>query len=79
MFVVLRCGSGSWAVDAIRTFFRGSQEATLTAFATASSTATLPVTFAVAEENLGLPRKVSRFVLTSGRRPTTMAPHCSRA
>ncbi len=49
-----------------RTFFRGSQEAILTAFATASSSATLPVTLRVAEENLKLPRKVSRFVLTVG-------------
>jgi len=49
-----------------RTFFRGTQEATLTAFATASSSATLPVTLRVAEENLKLPRKVSRFVLTVG-------------
>jgi Na+/H+-dicarboxylate symporter len=48
------------------TFFRGSQEAMLTAFATASSSATLPVTLRVAEENLKLPRKVSRFVLTVG-------------
>ena len=48
------------------TFFRGTQEASLTAFATASSTATLPVTLRVAEENLKLPRKVSRFVLTVG-------------
>jgi DAACS family dicarboxylate/amino acid:cation (Na+ or H+) symporter len=47
-------------------FFIGSQEAILTAFATASSAATLPVTLRVAEENLGLPRKVSRFVLTVG-------------
>jgi len=50
----------------IREFFRGSQEASLTAFATASSAATLPVTLRVAEENLKLPRKVSRFVLTVG-------------
>lgn len=49
-----------------REFFRGSQEASLTAFATASSAATLPVTLRVAEENLKLPRKVSRFVLTVG-------------
>jgi len=49
-----------------RVFFRGTQEATLTAFATASSAATLPVTLRVAEENLKLPRKVSRFVLTVG-------------
>jgi DAACS family dicarboxylate/amino acid:cation (Na+ or H+) symporter len=47
-------------------FFRASQEAILTAFATASSSATLPVTLRVAEENLRLPRKVSRFVLTVG-------------
>ena len=49
-----------------RVFFRGGQEAMLTAFATASSAATLPVTLRVAEENLNLPRKVSRFVLTVG-------------
>ena len=49
-----------------RRFFRDTQEATLTAFATASSTATLPVTLRVAEEELKLPRKVSRFVLTVG-------------
>jgi len=47
-------------------FFRDSQEAILTAFATASSAATLPVTLRVAEENLMLPRKVARFVLTVG-------------
>ncbi len=47
-------------------FFRDSEEALLTAFATASSTATLPVTLRVAEENLKLPRKVARFVLTIG-------------
>jgi DAACS family dicarboxylate/amino acid:cation (Na+ or H+) symporter len=49
-----------------RVFFPASQEAILTAFATASSAATLPVTLRVAEENLKLPRKVSRFVLTVG-------------
>ena len=49
-----------------RKFFRDTQEATLTAFATASSTATLPVTLRVAEDELKLPRKVSRFVLTVG-------------
>jgi Na+/H+-dicarboxylate symporter len=49
-----------------RTFFTGSQEAILTAFATASSAGTLPVTLRVAEENLRLPRQLSRFVLTVG-------------
>jgi DAACS family dicarboxylate/amino acid:cation (Na+ or H+) symporter len=37
-----------------------------TAFATASSSATLPTALMVADENLGLPRDVSRFVLTAG-------------
>jgi Na+/H+-dicarboxylate symporter len=66
MFVVLPLWVRYMGGMPIRVFFRGSQEATLTAFATASSTATLPVTLRVAEENLGLPRKVSRFVLTVG-------------
>ncbi|WP_425482183.1 dicarboxylate/amino acid:cation symporter [Cognatiluteimonas profundi] len=66
MFVVLPLWVRYMGGMPVRTFFRGSQEATLTAFATASSTATLPVTLRVAEENLGLPRKVSRFVLTVG-------------
>lgn len=47
-------------------FFRDSQEAILTAFSTASSTGTLPTTLKVAEENLKLPPKVARFVLTIG-------------
>ncbi len=47
-------------------FFRGSQEAMLMAFSTASSNATLPTALRVADESLGLPRKVSRFVLTIG-------------
>ena len=36
------------------------------AFSTASSNASLPVSLRVAEQNLGLPRKISRFVLTVG-------------
>ncbi|MEW5874010.1 MAG: dicarboxylate/amino acid:cation symporter [Candidatus Zixiibacteriota bacterium] len=47
-------------------FFRDVQPATLTAFSTASSNATLPTTLRVAEENLKLPSAVSRFVLTIG-------------
>jgi DAACS family dicarboxylate/amino acid:cation (Na+ or H+) symporter len=47
-------------------FFRGSQEAMVMAFSTASSNATLPVSLRVAEEKLGLPKKISRFVLTVG-------------
>lgn len=49
-----------------RRFFRGVQPAMLTAFATASSNATLPTALKVAEENLRLPAHVSRFVLTVG-------------
>jgi DAACS family dicarboxylate/amino acid:cation (Na+ or H+) symporter len=47
-------------------FFRGIRAAMLTAFATASSNATLPTSLAVAEHELGLPPHVSRFVLTVG-------------
>lgn len=47
-------------------FFRGIQEAMLTAFSTASSNATLPTALKVAEEELRLPPQVSRFVLTIG-------------
>lgn len=47
-------------------FFRGIQEAMLMAFSTASSNATLPTALRVADEKLGLPRHVSRFVLTIG-------------
>lgn len=49
-----------------RVFFRGIQEAMLTAFSTASSNATLPTAIEVAEGNLKLPSHVSRFVLTIG-------------
>ena len=48
------------------TFFRGIQEAMVTAFSTSSSNATLPTALRVAEEELHLPPNVSRFVLTIG-------------
>jgi len=47
-------------------FFRETQEASVMAFSTASSNATLPTALRVADERLGLPRRVSRFVLTIG-------------
>ena len=47
-------------------FFRGAQEAMVMAFSTASSNATLPTALRVAEEGLGLPPRISRFVLTVG-------------
>ena len=51
-----------------RLFFKRIQEAMLTAFGTSSSSATLPVSMRVGEETLGLPREISRFVLTVGAR-----------
>jgi len=47
-------------------FFRDVSEATFTAFGTSSSNATLPTALRVAQENLGLPREIARFVLTIG-------------
>jgi Na+/H+-dicarboxylate symporter len=47
-------------------FFRETQEASLMAFSTASSNATLPTSLRVADQRLKLPPKVSRFVLTIG-------------
>lgn len=47
-------------------FFRDVRLAMTTAFATSSSSATLPTALKVAEENLKLPPHVSRFVLTAG-------------
>ncbi|MNQ90841.1 Proton glutamate symport protein [compost metagenome] len=38
----------------------------MVSFSTASSNASLPVSLRVAEQNLGLPRKIARFVLTVG-------------
>jgi DAACS family dicarboxylate/amino acid:cation (Na+ or H+) symporter len=49
-----------------RTFFRAIEAAMLTAFATSSSNATLPVSLRVAEQRLGLPPAIARFVLTVG-------------
>ncbi|WP_298402023.1 dicarboxylate/amino acid:cation symporter [Sphingobium sp.] len=47
-------------------FFAAVQEASVMAFATASSNATLPTAIRVAEDNLRLPRRIARFVLTIG-------------
>jgi Na+/H+-dicarboxylate symporter len=45
---------------------RGAAKAMLTAFSTASSSATLPVTMECVEENIGVSNKVSSFVLPLG-------------
>ena len=49
-----------------RAFFRGVREPMVVAFSTASSNASLPVSLKAAEEELKLPRKIARFVLTVG-------------
>ncbi len=47
-------------------FFRETQEASVMAFSTASSNATLPTSLKVADEQLKLPPRIARFVLTIG-------------
>ncbi|MFZ5831926.1 MAG: dicarboxylate/amino acid:cation symporter, partial [Planctomycetota bacterium] len=47
-------------------FFARVSDAMLTAFGTSSSNVTLPVSMRVAEQDLKLPREISRFVLTVG-------------
>ncbi|SFQ83788.1 Na+/H+-dicarboxylate symporter [Halopseudomonas formosensis] len=47
-------------------FFRGSREALVTAFATSSSSATIPISLRCAEQNLGVPRRIAGFVIPLG-------------
>ena len=47
-------------------FFRETREASVMAFSTASSNATLPTALRVADSELRLPPKIARFVLTIG-------------
>lgn len=47
-------------------FFSRTRAALITAFSTSSSAATLPTNMAVAEQNLGVPAKISGFVLPLG-------------
>jgi DAACS family dicarboxylate/amino acid:cation (Na+ or H+) symporter len=47
-------------------FFRRIKTVMVTAFSTSSSNATLPTSLRVAEQNLGVPREISGFVLTVG-------------
>lgn len=66
MFVVFPLLLALLAKKSPLAFFRGTQEAMVMAFATASSNATLPTALRVADEQLKLPPKVARFVLTIG-------------
>jgi Na+/H+-dicarboxylate symporter len=47
-------------------FFRETREASVMAFSTASSNATLPTALRIADTELKLPSRISRFVLTIG-------------
>ena len=47
-------------------FFSGMKDAMLVAFTTSSSGATLPVNMRVCEDNLGVPKKITSFVLPLG-------------
>lgn len=55
-----------WAGWSPLRWFGAVREVMVLSFSTASSNATLPTSLRVAEENLHLPPKVSRFVLTVG-------------
>ncbi|QTN01564.1 cation:dicarboxylase symporter family transporter [Sediminibacillus dalangtanensis] len=48
------------------TFFKGISPAALVAFSTASSAGTLPITLKNTQDNLGVPKKISSFVLPLG-------------
>jgi DAACS family dicarboxylate/amino acid:cation (Na+ or H+) symporter len=54
---------GGWKPIA---FLKAMREVWITAFSTSSSSATLPTTIRVAEENLGVPRPIAGFVLPLG-------------
>jgi DAACS family dicarboxylate/amino acid:cation (Na+ or H+) symporter len=60
--VLLRLGAGRAAAP----FFAASRPALITAFATASSNATLPTTLRVATEGLGVPTPIAGFVVSFG-------------
>lgn len=66
MFVVFPIILKFFAKKSPVAFFKETQEAFMMAFATASSNATLPTALRVAHDQLRLPDKVARFVLTIG-------------
>ena len=66
MFVVFPVLLAALARKNPLAFFRETQEASVMAFATASSNATLPTALRVAEHRLKLPPRIARFVLTIG-------------
>jgi len=66
MFVVYPLVLRFFAGRNPREFFKDARLALVTAFATSSSSATLPTALRVAQEELGIPSPIARFVLTAG-------------
>lgn len=66
MLVVSGLLVGGLARLNVRSFFRGIRDAQLVAYSTSTSSGTLPVTLTCAQENLGISRGVSSFVLPVG-------------
>lgn len=65
-FVVYSAAIKLFAKRSPAEFFRQIRQVMLTAFSTSSSNATLPTALTTAELELGLPRKISNFILTIG-------------
>jgi len=66
MFIVFPALLALLAKKSPAAFFRETREASVMAFSTSSSNATLPTALRVAETELKLPPRISRFVLTIG-------------
>lgn len=66
MFLVYGTAIRFIAKRGVVSFFRDISDVIVTAFATSSSNATLPVSLKAAKENLRLPTEISNFVLTIG-------------
>jgi DAACS family dicarboxylate/amino acid:cation (Na+ or H+) symporter len=66
MFVVYPFFVWAFGRMSPRAFFKGVREPMVVAFASSSSNATLPIALKAAEEQLHLPRRIARFVLTVG-------------
>jgi DAACS family dicarboxylate/amino acid:cation (Na+ or H+) symporter len=66
MFVVYPIALATLGARSPIGFFRDIQEAIIVAFSTSSSNAALPTALRVADQNLRLPRRIARFVLTIG-------------
>ncbi len=64
--VVYSSAVKTWGKMSPLKFFKGISPAALVAFSTASSSGTLPVTIKNTNENLGVPNKISSFVLPLG-------------